>query len=326
MILGSGGLSIGQAGEFDYSGSQAIKAFKEENIEVILINPNIATIQTSKGLADKIYYLPVTSEYVKQVIDKENPDGISLSFGGQTALNCGVDLYKKGYLENIKILGSSLQTVMDAEDRERFKNILEEIGEYTAPSKIANNMEEALEFSEEIGFPLLIRSSFALGGLSSGFANNREELISLLTVGFKHCSHVIMDKSLKGWKELEYEIVRDSYDNCISVCNMENIDPLGIHTGESIVVAPSQTLSDKEYNCLRRVAFKVIRRLGIIGECNIQYALDPESSKYYIIEVNPRLSRSSALASKATGYPLAYIAAKLSLGYSLLEIKIQLQD
>ena len=321
LILGSGGLSIGQAGEFDYSGSQAIKAFKEENIEVILINPNIATIQTSKGLADKIYYLPVTSEYVKQVIDKENPDGISLSFGGQTALNCGVDLYKKGYLENIKILGSSLQTVMDAEDRERFKNILEEIGEYTAPSKIANNMEEALEFSEEIGFPLLIRSSFALGGLSSGFANNREELISLLTVGFKHCSHVIMDKSLKGWKELEYEIVRDSYDNCISVCNMENIDPLGIHTGESIVVAPSQTLSDKEYNCLRRVAFKVIRRLGIIGECNIQYALDPESSKYYIIEVNPRLSRSSALASKATGYPLAYIAAKLSLGYSLLEIK-----
>ena len=321
LILGSGGLSIGQAGEFDYSGSQAIKAFKEENIEVILINPNIATIQTSKGLADKIYYLPVTTEYVKQVIDKEKPDGISLSFGGQTALNCGVDLYKKGYLDNIKILGSSLQTVMDAEDRERFKNILEEIGEHTAPSKIANNMEEALEFSKEIGFPLLIRSSFALGGLSSGFANNKEELISLLTVGFKHCDHVIMDKSLKGWKELEYEIVRDSYDNCISVCNMENIDPLGIHTGESIVVAPSQTLSDKEYNCLRRVAFKVIRRLGIIGECNIQYALDPESSKYYIIEVNPRLSRSSALASKATGYPLAYIAAKLSLGYSLLEIK-----
>ena len=321
LILGSGGLSIGQAGEFDYSGSQAIKAFKEENIEVILINPNIATIQTSKGLADKIYYLPVTPEYVKQVIDKEKPDGISLSFGGQTALNCGVALYKNGDLDNIKILGSSLQTVMDAEDRERFKNILEEIGEYTAPSKIANNMEEALEFSKEIGFPLLIRSSFALGGLSSGFANNREELINLLTVGFKHCSHVIMDKSLKGWKELEYEIVRDSYDNCISVCNMENIDPLGIHTGESIVVAPSQTLSDKEYNCLRRVAFKVIRRLGIIGECNIQYALDPESSKYYIIEVNPRLSRSSALASKATGYPLAYIAAKLSLGYSLLEIK-----
>jgi carbamoyl-phosphate synthase / aspartate carbamoyltransferase / dihydroorotase len=321
LILGSGGLSIGQAGEFDYSGSQAIKAFKEENIEVILINPNIATIQTSKGLADKIYYLPVTSEYVKQVIDKEKPDGISLSFGGQTALNCGVDLYQKGYLEDIKILGSSLQTVMDAEDRERFKNILEEIGEHTAPSKIANNMGEALEFSKEIGFPLLIRSSFALGGLSSGFANNKEELINLLTVGFKHCSHVIMDKSLKGWKELEYEIVRDSYDNCISVCNMENIDPLGIHTGESIVVAPSQTLTDKEYNCLRRVAFKVIRRLGIIGECNIQYALDPESSKYYIIEVNPRLSRSSALASKATGYPLAYIAAKLSLGYSLLEIK-----
>jgi carbamoyl-phosphate synthase / aspartate carbamoyltransferase len=321
LILGSGGLSIGQAGEFDYSGSQAIKAFKEEKIEVILVNPNIATIQTSKGLADKIYYLPVTPEYVKQVIDKEQPDGISLSFGGQTALNCGVKLYEQGHLENIKILGSSLQTVMDAEDRERFKNILEEIGEYTAPSKVVSNIDEAMEFSKEIGFPLLIRSSFALGGLGSGFANNQEEMISILNVAFNNNSHVIIDKSLKGWKELEYEIVRDSYDNCISVCNMENIDPLGIHTGESIVVAPSQTLSDKEYNCLRRVAFKVIRRLGIIGECNIQYALDPESSKYYIIEVNPRLSRSSALASKATGYPLAYIAAKLSLGYSLLEIK-----
>lgn len=321
LILGSGGLSIGQAGEFDYSGSQAIKAFKEENIEVILVNPNIATIQTSKGLADKIYYLPVTPEYVKQVIEKERPDGISLSFGGQTALNCGVKLYEQGLLENIKILGSSLQTVMDAEDRERFKNILEEIGEYTAPSKVVSNIEEAKEFSKEIGFPLLIRSSFALGGLGSGFANTEEEMINILNVAFNNNSHVIIDKSLKGWKELEYEIVRDSYDNCISVCNMENIDPLGIHTGESIVVAPSQTLSDKEYNCLRRVAFKVIRRLGIIGECNIQYALDTESSKYYIIEVNPRLSRSSALASKATGYPLAYIAAKLSLGYSLLEIK-----
>lgn len=321
LILGSGGLSIGQAGEFDYSGSQAIKAFKEENIEVILVNPNIATIQTSKGLADKIYYLPVTPEYVKQVIDKEQPDGISLSFGGQTALNCGVKLYEQGFLENIKILGSSLETVMDAEDRERFKNILEEIGEYTAPSKVVSNIEEAIEFSKEIGFPLLIRSSFALGGLGSGFANDIDEMINILNVAFNNGSHVIIDKSLKGWKELEYEIVRDSYDNCISVCNMENIDPLGIHTGESIVVAPSQTLTDKEYNCLRRVAFKVIRRLGIIGECNIQYALDPDSSKYYIIEVNPRLSRSSALASKATGYPLAYIAAKLSLGYSLLEIK-----
>jgi carbamoyl-phosphate synthase / aspartate carbamoyltransferase len=321
LILGSGGLSIGQAGEFDYSGSQAIKAFKEENIEVILVNPNIATIQTSKGLADKIYYLPITPEYVKQVIDKEQPDGISLSFGGQTALNCGVKLHEQGHLDNIKILGSSLQTVMDAEDRERFKNILEEIGEYTAPSKVVNCIGDAVEFSKEIGFPLLIRSSFALGGLGSGFANNENEMKNILNVAFNTGSHVIIDKSLKGWKELEYEIVRDSYDNCISVCNMENIDPLGIHTGESIVVAPSQTLSDKEYNCLRRVAFKVIRRLGIIGECNIQYALDPESSKYYIIEVNPRLSRSSALASKATGYPLAYIAAKLSLGYSLLEIK-----
>jgi len=321
LILGSGGLSIGQAGEFDYSGSQAIKAFKEENVEVILINPNIATIQTSKGLADKIYYLPVTPEYVKQVIDKEHPDGISLSFGGQTALNCGVLLYEQGHLENIKILGSSLETVMDAEDRERFKNILEEIGEYTAPSKVVSNVFEALEFSKEIGFPLLIRSSFALGGLGSGFANDKEEMLDILSIAFNNNSQVIIDKSLKGWKELEYEIVRDAYDNCISVCNMENIDPLGIHTGESIVVAPSQTLTDKEYNCLRTVAFKVIRRLGIIGECNIQYALDPESSKYYIIEVNPRLSRSSALASKATGYPLAYIAAKLSLGYSLLEIK-----
>lgn len=321
LILGSGGLSIGQAGEFDYSGSQAIKAFKEEGIEVILVNPNIATIQTSKGLADKIYYLPVTPEYVKQVIEKENPDGISLSFGGQTALNCGIKLYEKGFLDNIKILGSSLETVVDAEDREKFKNILEEIGEYTAPSKVVTNIDQAIGFSKEIGFPLLIRSSFALGGLGSGFANDEQEMINILNVAFNNNSHVIIDKSLKGWKELEYEIVRDSYDNCISVCNMENIDPLGIHTGESIVVAPSQTLSDKEYNCLRRVAFKVIRRLGIIGECNIQYALDPESSKYYIIEVNPRLSRSSALASKATGYPLAYIAAKLSLGYSLLEIK-----
>ena len=321
LILGSGGLSIGQAGEFDYSGSQAIKAFKEENIEVILVNPNIATIQTSKGLADKIYYLPVTPEYVKQVIEKENPDGISLSFGGQTALNCGLKLDEHGLLKNIKILGSSLQTVIDAEDRERFKNLLEEIGEYTAPSKVVSNNEEALEFSKEIGFPLLIRSSFALGGLGSGFADNELEMRNILEIAFKSNNHVIIDKSLKGWKELEYEIVRDAYDNCISVCNMENIDPLGIHTGESIVVAPSQTLTDKEYNCLRSVAFKVIRRLGIIGECNIQYALDPESSKYYIIEVNPRLSRSSALASKATGYPLAYIAAKLSLGYSLLEIK-----
>lgn len=321
IILGSGGLSIGQAGEFDYSGSQAIKAFKEEGIEVVLVNPNIATIQTSKGLADKIYYLPVTPEYVKQVIDKEQPDAISLSFGGQTALNCGVKLHELGHLEGVKILGSSLQTVMDAEDRERFKNILEEIGEYTAPSKVVSNKEEALEFSKEIGFPLLIRSSFALGGLGSGFANDETEMMEILSVAFNNNSHVIIDKSLKGWKELEYEIVRDSYDNCISVCNMENIDPLGIHTGESIVVAPSQTLSDKEYNCLRRVAFKVIRRLNVIGECNIQYALDPESSKYYIIEVNPRLSRSSALASKATGYPLAYIAAKLSFGYSLLEIK-----
>ena len=321
LILGSGGLSIGQAGEFDYSGSQAIKAFKEEGIEVILVNPNIATIQTSKGLADKIYYLPVTPEYVKQVIQRENPDGISLSFGGQTALNCGIKLHEQGHLEGIKILGSSLQTVVDAEDRERFKNILEEIGEYTAPSRIIGSHEEALEFSKEIGFPLLIRSSFALGGLGSGFANNQEEMTEILNVAFNGNRQVIIDKSLKGWKELEYEIVRDAYDNCISVCNMENIDPLGIHTGESIVVAPSQTLTDKEYNCLRRVAFKVIRRLGIIGECNIQYALDPESSKYYIIEVNPRLSRSSALASKATGYPLAYIAAKLSLGYSLLEIK-----
>ena len=321
LILGSGGLSIGQAGEFDYSGSQAIKAFKEENIEVILVNPNIATIQTSKGLADKIYYLPVTPEYVKQVIEKEKPDGISLSFGGQTALNCGVQLYNEGCLNDIKILGSSLETVMDAEDRERFKNILSEIGEFTAPSKVVNNYSEALEYSKEIGFPLLIRSSFALGGLGSGFANNREEMKDILDVAFNDNTHVIIDKSLKGWKELEYEIVRDSYDNCISVCNMENIDPLGIHTGESIVVAPSQTLTDKEYNCLRSVAFKVIRRLGIIGECNIQYALDPDSSRYYIIEVNPRLSRSSALASKATGYPLAYIAAKLSLGYSLLDIK-----
>ena len=322
LLLGSGGLSIGQAGEFDYSGTQAIKSFKEEGIDVVLINPNIATIQTSKGLADKIYYLPVTYEYVKQIIEDEKPDCIALSFGGQTALNCGVELYEKGVIgDKVKILGTPVDAIQVTEDRDKFRKMLDEINEECAPSDIAYNLSDAIKIAEEIGYPVLVRAAFALGGLGSGFARNKEELIKLVDTALCHSSQIIIDKSLKGWKEVEYEIVRDSQDNCIAVCNMENLDPLGVHTGESIVVAPSQTLNDKEYFKLRDTAFKVIRKLGVIGECNIQYALDPKSEKYYIIEVNARLSRSSALASKATGYPLAYIAGKLGLGYSLIELK-----
>jgi len=322
LLLGSGGLSIGQAGEFDYSGTQAIKCFKEEGIEVVLVNPNIATIQTSKDLADKIYYLPVTYDYVKQIIEKENPDCIALSFGGQTALNCGVELFEKGVIggDSIKILGTPVDAIQVTEDRDKFRNMLADVDESCAPSDIAYNLTEAVEIAETIGYPVLVRAAFALGGLGSGFAKNREELIKLVEVSLCQSTQIIIDKSLKGWKEVEYEIVRDSYDNCIAVCNMENLDPLGVHTGESIVVAPSQTLNDNEYFKLRDAAIKIIRRIGVIGECNIQYALDPYSDKYYVIEVNARLSRSSALASKATGYPLAYIAGKLGLGYSLLEL------
>uniref|UniRef100_A0AAQ6ITG1 Carbamoyl-phosphate synthetase 2, aspartate transcarbamylase, and dihydroorotase n=1 Tax=Anabas testudineus TaxID=64144 RepID=A0AAQ6ITG1_ANATE len=323
LILGSGGLSIGQAGEFDYSGSQAIKALKEENIQTVLINPNIATVQTSKGLADKVYFLPITAEYVTQVIKNERPDGVLLTFGGQTALNCGVELTKQGILEKykVKVLGTPVASIEMTEDRKIFVEKMEEINEHVAPSEAALSVEQAVAAAERLGYPVLVRSAFALGGLGSGFANNKEELTSLVTSAFAHTSQVLVDKSLKGWKEIEYEVVRDAYDNCVTVCNMENIDPLGIHTGESIVVAPSQTLNDREYYMLRNTAIKVIRHLGIVGECNIQYALNPESEQYYIIEVNARLSRSSALASKATGYPLAYIAAKLGLGIPLPQLK-----
>ncbi|CAL8391874.1 unnamed protein product [Arctogadus glacialis] len=323
LILGSGGLSIGQAGEFDYSGSQAIKALKEENIQTVLINPNIATVQTSKGLADKVYFLPITPEYVTQVIKNERPDGVLLTFGGQTALNCGCELTRLGVLEKyaVRVLGTPVASIEMTEDRKVFVEKMEEISEHVAPSEAALSVEQALAAAERLGYPVLVRSAFALGGLGSGFANNGEELITLVTAAFAHTTQVLVDKSLKGWKEIEYEVVRDAYDNCITVCNMENIDPLGIHTGESIVVAPSQTLNDYEYNMLRKTAIKVIRHLGIVGECNIQYALNPESEQYYIIEVNARLSRSSALASKATGYPLAYVAAKLGLGIPLPLLK-----
>ncbi|KAG7219085.1 hypothetical protein INR49_004143 [Caranx melampygus] len=323
LILGSGGLSIGQAGEFDYSGSQAIKALKEENIQTVLINPNIATVQTSKGLADKVYFLPITPDYVTQVIKNERPDGVLLTFGGQTALNCGVELTKRGVLEKykVKVLGTPVASIEMTEDRKIFVEKMEEINEHVAPSEAALSVEQAVAAAERLGYPVLVRSAFALGGLGSGFANNKDELTSLVTSAFAHTTQVLVDKSLKGWKEIEYEVVRDAYDNCVTVCNMENIDPLGIHTGESIVVAPSQTLNDREYNMLRNTAIKVIRHLGIVGECNIQYALNPESEQYYIIEVNARLSRSSALASKATGYPLAYVAAKLGLGIPLPDLK-----
>ncbi|XP_013011347.2 multifunctional protein CAD isoform X1 [Cavia porcellus] len=323
LILGSGGLSIGQAGEFDYSGSQAIKALKEENIQTLLINPNIATVQTSQGLADKVYFLPITPHYVTQVIRNERPDGILLTFGGQTALNCGVELTKAGVLARygVRVLGTPVETIELTEDRRAFAARMAEIGEHVAPSEAAHSLEQAQAAAERLGYPVLVRAAFALGGLGSGFASTKEELSALIAPAFAHTSQVLVDKSLKGWKEIEYEVVRDAYGNCVTVCNMENLDPLGIHTGESIVVAPSQTLNDKEYQFLRQTAIKVTQHLGIVGECNVQYALNPESEQYYIIEVNARLSRSSALASKATGYPLAYVAAKLALGIPLPELR-----
>jgi carbamoyl-phosphate synthase / aspartate carbamoyltransferase / dihydroorotase len=323
LLLGSGGLKIGQSGEFDYSGSQAIKAFKEEGSHVVVINPNIATVQTSPDFVDKVYFLPINLEYVTKVIKLERPDCLSLSFGGQTALNCGIELYRSGILEkyDIEVLGTTVETIITSEDRQLFKNHVESVGEQVPPSCVVESIDDGISFAHTTNYPILVRAAFALGGLGSGFANTEEELVELLKVAFAYSHQVILDQSLKGWKELEFEVVRDVYDNCITTCSMENIDPLGVHTGESIVVAPSQTLTDQEHNMLRSTALKVVRSLGIVGECNIQFALDPKSLKYYIIELNPRLSRSSALASKATGYPLAYIGAKLSLGFSLTEIK-----
>ena len=323
LLLGSGALKIGEAGEFDYSGSQALKALKEEGTETVLINPNIATVQTSEGIADNVYFLPVTPYFVERVIAKERPDGILLSFGGQTALNCGVELYKSGVLERygIKVLGTPVQAIIDTEDREKFVQRLDEIGVKTIRSEAVCNNSQARRAATQLGYPVIIRAAYALGGLGSGFCNNEQELDELCEKAFSYSSQVLVEKSLKGWKEIEYEVVRDRYDNCITVCNMENFDPLGIHTGESIVVAPSQTLSNSEYHKLRELAIRIIRHIGIVGECNVQYALDPESEDYRVIEVNARLSRSSALASKATGYPLAFVAAKLGLGYGLFELK-----
>lgn len=323
IVLGSGALKIGEAGEFDYSGSQALKALKEEGVETILINPNIATIQTSEEIADKIYFLPVTAYFVEQVIKKEKPDGILLAFGGQTALNCGVDLFHQGILEkyNIQVVGTPVQSIIDTEDREIFAGILKEIGVKTPRSIACTSMAAGKAAAEKLGFPIIVRAAYTLGGLGSGFCNNEKELDKLLSSAFSYSPQVLVEESIKGWKEVEYEVVRDKYDNCITVCNMENFDPLGIHTGESIVVAPSQTLSNSEYHKLRQIAIKIIRRIGIVGECNVQYALDPHSEDYRVIEVNARLSRSSALASKATGYPLAFVAAKLGLGYGLHELK-----
>ena len=323
LLLGSGALKIGEAGEFDYSGSQALKAMREESIKSVLINPNIATVQTSEGVADKIYFLPVTPYFVEQVIKKERPQGILLAFGGQTALNCGVELYRSGVLEkyNVKVLGTPVQAIMDTEDRELFVKKLDEINVKTIKSHAVENTEDAKKAAAELGYPVILRAAYALGGLGSGFCNNEEELEKLSQKAFTFSPQVLVEKSLKGWKEIEYEIVRDRYNNCIAVCNMENFDPLGIHTGESIVVAPSQTLTNDEYHKLREIAIKIVRHVGIVGECNVQYAFDPESEDYRVIEVNARLSRSSALASKATGYPLAFVAAKLGLGYGLFELK-----
>ena len=323
LLLGSGALKIGEAGEFDYSGSQALKAMKEEGINTVLINPNIATVQTSEGFADKIYFLPVTPYFVERVIEKERPDGILLSFGGQTALNCGVELFESGVLEkyNVRVLGTPVQAIKDTEDRELFVKKLDEIDVKTIKSEAVETTEEALAAAERLGYPVIVRAAYALGGLGSGFCDNADELIALTEKAFSFSPQVLVEKSLKGWKEVEYEVVRDCYDNCITVCNMENFDPLGIHTGESIVVAPSQTLSNDDYHYLRELAIKIIRHIGIVGECNVQYAYDPDSMDYRVIEVNARLSRSSALASKATGYPLAFVAAKLGLGYGLFELK-----
>ena len=323
LLLGSGALKIGEAGEFDYSGSQALKALKEESIETILINPNIATVQTSEGIADKIYFLPVTPYFVEKVIAKERPQGILLAFGGQTALNCGVELHKSGVLEkyNVEVLGTPVQAIMDTEDRELFVNKLDEIEVKTIKSEAVSSVADAVAAAAELGYPVIVRAAYALGGLGSGFCDNEEELRTLVEKALSFSPQVLIEKSLKGWKEVEYEVVRDCYDNCITVCNMENFDPLGIHTGESIVVAPSQTLSNDDYHLLRELAIKIIRHIGIVGECNVQYAYDPKSMDYRVIEVNARLSRSSALASKATGYPLAFVAAKLGLGYGLFDLK-----
>ena len=333
LLLGSGALKIGQAGEFDYSGAQALKALEEEGIHSVLINPNIATVQTSQkdkevntasqAVADTVYFQPVTPEFVERVIAKERPDGILLSFGGQTALNCGVELYKRGVLDKygVQVLGTPVQAIIDTEDRDLFVRRLDEIGVNTIKSEACSTIEEVQRAARELGFPVILRAAYALGGLGSGFCDNEDELLAQAEEAFSFSPQVLVEKSLRGWKEIEYEVVRDQYDNCITVCNMENFDPLGIHTGESIVVAPSQTLSNSEYHKLRTLAIKIIRHIGIVGECNVQYALDPDSEDYRVIEVNARLSRSSALASKATGYPLAFVAAKLGLGYGLFELK-----
>ncbi len=323
LLLGSGALKIGEAGEFDYSGSQALKALKEEGIETVLINPNIATVQTSEGVADQIYFLPVTPYFVEKVIEREQPDGIMLAFGGQTALNCGVELYRTGVLgkHNVRVLGTPVQAIIDTEDRELFVERLNEIGVKTIKSEAVETPEDARRAAREVGYPVIVRAAYALGGLGSGFCDNEEQLNTLVEKAFAFSPQVLVEKSLRGWKEVEYEVVRDKYDNCITVCNMENFDPLGIHTGESIVIAPSQTLSNTDYHKLRELAIRIIRHIGIVGECNVQYAYDPRSEDYRVIEVNARLSRSSALASKATGYPLAFVAAKLGLGYGLFDLK-----
>ena len=323
LLLGSGALKIGEAGEFDYSGSQALKALREEGVQTVLINPNIATVQTSEGVADQIYFLPVQPHFVEKVIQKERPDGILLSFGGQTALNCGVELHKSGVLAKygVRVLGTPVQAIMDTEDRELFVERLNEIDVKTIKSEACETIEQARKAAAELGYPVILRAAYALGGLGSGFCDNEEELDKLAEKAFSFSPQVLVEKSLKGWKEIEYEVVRDRYDNCITVCNMENFDPLGIHTGESIVIAPSQTLTNSEYHKLRALAIKIIRHIGIVGECNVQYAFDPKSEDYRVIEVNARLSRSSALASKATGYPLAFVAAKLGMGYGLFELK-----
>ena len=322
LLLGSGALKIGEAGEFDYSGSQALKALKEEGIETILINPNIATVQTSEGVADQIYFLPVTPYFVEKVIEKERPDGIMLAFGGQTALNCGVALYKSGVLQKwqVEVLGTPVQAIIDTEDRELFVERLNEINVKTIKSEAVENAADARRAAAALGYPVIVRAAYALGGLGSGFCDNEEELNVLVEKAFSFSPQVLVEKSLRGWKEVEYEVVRDRFDNCITVCNMENFDPLGIHTGESIVIAPSQTLSNTDYHKLRELAIRIIRHVGIVGECNVQYAYDPQSEDYRVIEVNARLSRSSALASKATGYPLAFVAAKLGLGYGLFDL------
>ena len=323
LLLGSGALKIGEAGEFDYSGSQALKALREEGIETVLINPNIATVQTSEGVADQIYFLPVQPYFVERVIEKERPDGILLSFGGQTALNCGVELYESGVLEkySVKVLGTPVKAIMDTEDRERFVEKLDEIEVKTIKSEACEDMQQAVKAANALGYPVIVRAAYALGGLGSGFADNDEELKKICEKAFSFSPQVLVEKSLKGWKEIEYEVVRDQFDNCITVCNMENFDPLGIHTGESIVIAPSQTLTNAEYHKLRELSIKIVRHIGIVGECNVQYAFDPYSEDYRVIEVNARLSRSSALASKATGYPLAFVAAKLGMGYGLFDLK-----